>query len=74
MWSVDEPPYTLIEVARLLGVHRNTAWRLFQGEEGVLVISRTRRTAENAEDSTSRFQQRIELDKPTEDSMTFLSH
>ena len=39
MWGVDEPPYTLGEVARLLGVSRETAARLFAGEEGVLVLS-----------------------------------
>jgi hypothetical protein len=39
MWSVDEPPYTLGEAARLLGVSRETATRLFVGEEGVLILS-----------------------------------
>ena len=39
MWSVDEPPYTLGEAARLLGVSRATAARLFDGEEGVLILS-----------------------------------
>ena len=39
MWGVDEPPYTLGEAARLLGVSRETATRLFEGEEGVLVLS-----------------------------------
>jgi len=39
MWGVDEPPYTLGEVARLLGVSQATAARLFDGEEGVLILS-----------------------------------
>ena len=39
MWGVDEPPYTLGEAARLLGVSRATATRLFDGEEGVLILS-----------------------------------
>ncbi len=39
MWGMDEPPYTLREVARLLGVSRETAAKLFAGEEGVLVLS-----------------------------------
>jgi hypothetical protein len=39
MWSMDEPPYTLDEAARLLGISRWTALRLFEGEEGVLVIA-----------------------------------
>ena len=39
MWGVDEPPYTLGEAARLLGVSRETATRLFDSEEGVLVLS-----------------------------------
>jgi hypothetical protein len=39
MWGVDEPPYTLGEAARLLGVSRATASRLFDGEEGVLIFS-----------------------------------
>src|SRR5713226_8729419 len=41
MWSVDEPPYTLAEAARLLGVSRATVGRLFDGEEGVLILSAT---------------------------------
>jgi hypothetical protein len=41
MWSVDEPPYTLGEAARLLGVSRATVGRLFDGEEGVLILSAT---------------------------------
>jgi hypothetical protein len=39
MWTVDEPPYTLAEAAKLLGVSRATALRLFAGEEGVLILS-----------------------------------
>ena len=39
MWTVHEPPYTLAEAAKLLGVSRETATRLFAGEEGVLVLS-----------------------------------
>jgi hypothetical protein len=39
MWGVDERPYTLGEAARLLGVSRATAGRLFDGEEGVLIFS-----------------------------------
>ena len=39
MWGVDEPPYTLGDVARLLGVSQATAARLFDGEEGVLILS-----------------------------------
>jgi hypothetical protein len=39
MWSVDEPLYTFGEAARLLGISRWTAGRLFDGEEGVLVLS-----------------------------------
>jgi hypothetical protein len=36
---VDEPLYTLGEAARLLSVSRATAGRLFDGEEGVLILS-----------------------------------
>ena len=39
MWGVDEPPYTLGEAAQLLRVSRATATRLFDGEEGVLILS-----------------------------------
>jgi hypothetical protein len=39
MWSLDEPPYTLKEAARLLQVSTNTVARLFDGEEGVLILS-----------------------------------
>ena len=39
MWSLDEPPYTLKEAARLLHVSTNTVARLFDGEEGVLILS-----------------------------------
>ena len=39
MWGLDEPPYTLDEAARLLGISRWTALRLFEGEEGVLIIA-----------------------------------
>jgi hypothetical protein len=60
MWSVDEPPYTLGEAARLLGVSRATAGRFFDGEEGVLIFSVPRRSAQNAKDSTPGFQPRIE--------------
>lgn len=39
MWRMDEPPYTLAEAAKLLGVSQQTATRLFAGEEGVLIVS-----------------------------------
>ena len=31
MWTLDEPPYTLAEAAKLMGVSRETATRLFAG-------------------------------------------
>jgi hypothetical protein len=37
---LDKPAYTVVDVAALTGLSRQTVTRLFEGERGVIVIGR----------------------------------